>query len=347
MVRIRWREVCLVFFLLGFRFPVSGETYTEAMAELYFGRQPSARSEALGKCGAGLSQGVYASSDNPGLLSFESHSQLGLSKSSPYYELDDSRFTYVGALYKKPGYGTFGISSYYYHCYYPLTEVEDKQTAYTLSYAFLLFPDFSIGVNLNWMRDQVSSPITHRDVNAFPVDVGLVKTFADSQGQVPDWLKETQIGVSVLNVLASEIGDDQYKYPLPVVAKGGGSARLALSQLPDWLSVLMTAEYQHVLNSKVHRCYKFGSEITVSHWLSVRLGYYKESVDHYNNTLYRKYIEDVTYGLGVKIPFNQWTQSIPLEIQLDLVHLNQPSFNYFEPGAGDFTGVNVMFSWKR
>ena len=345
MVRIRWREACLVFFLLVFSFPVFGATYTGAMAELYFGRQPSARSEALGKCGAGLSQGVYASSHNPGLLSFESHCQFSLSESSPYYELDDSRFTCVGALYKKPGCGTFGISFYQFHGLYPQTEVEDKQTAYTLSYAFLLFPDFSIGINLNWMRDQVSGSMTHRDVNAFPVDVGLVKTFADSQ--VPNWLKETQIGVSVLNVLASEIGDDQYKYPLPVVAKGGGSARLALGQLPDWLSVLMTAEYQHVLNSKVHRCYKFGSETTVSHWLSVRLGYYKESVDHYNNTLYRKYIEDFTYGLGVKIPFNQWAQAIPLEIQLDLVHLNQPSFNYFEADAGAFTGVNMLFSWKR
>ena len=325
---------------------VHADEYTGAMSEFYFGRYPGVKSEAMGKSGVSLRQGPTSAYLNPALLAFETGSEIGCSVSGPYYERDRARYSYFGMMYQKPGKGTFGFSRYGLNSRWLDDHLQDYMTQYALSYAFRLFPDFSIGVNVNWMRYKLDGLNANWDIHAVPVDVGVVKIL--NKELAPEWIHSAKIGAVVLNAIAAKIGVQEPKDPLPMVAKGGVSGHLALAPSFNWMDVQITVEYQHVLNSKYRRGFRGGIESTFFHYFQIRIGFYKETVDQQGNSINRKSIEDFTYGLGVALPLYQWSRNrIPVILHVDGVHLKQPSYSRIETDWEEFTGINLSLGWKK
>ena len=333
----------LIYLLFWVALSAYGDEYTGAMSEFYFGRYPSPKSEALGKSGVSIQQGPASAFLNPALLAFEKDNGIGLSMSGPYYERDNARYSYGGVLYQKPGKGSLGFSRYHLDSRWPHNPLQDYMTQYTLSYAFRLFPDFSIGANVNWMRYKFEGVDVSWDIHAVPIDVGVVKIL--NEELTPEWIHSVKAGAVLLNVAAAKMGIQEPKDPLPMVAKGGVSGHLVLGPSFEWVDVQISFEYQHVLNSKYRRGFRGGIESTLFHYFQIRLGFYKETVDQQENSINRKSIEGFTFGLGVQCPLKQWTQNrIPINLQVDAVHLKQPPYNRVLTDWEAFTGVSLSVS---
>ena len=343
-----------------------GQDYNGALELIFFGRQPSARAEAMGQSmitGEGDAFGAFY---NPASIGQNKGLVLSTSYASPYYLATEANFKFLGATYELGKYGVLGLSLYRFSLGESLlitTETNPDGTnetftlttsMYSLTFSTEILKDLHAGLNFNFVRDKLG--ITGK---AYPIDLGLLRVFYFRGRNV----QRVTVGASLYNLINSNIEYDGVgdifsnvitKQALPRTLHIGASyhSSFGKSQLNsidlNTFGILLQVEYQDVLNSKFYNGFKAGAELSFIDMLYLRFGYYNIDRNDFGLPASNKdKITDFTYGFGVEIPVSNFTKmKIPLDVKLDMTSLKQPSgikgFDNFE----NFSVYNLSVNWQ-
>ncbi|MHA1302020.1 MAG: hypothetical protein ACTSO9_21600 [Candidatus Helarchaeota archaeon] len=183
-----------------------GNKYTDALEELYFGRQPSARTEAMGRCGVAIMEDVFSSFYNPAGLSFNNGLSLSGSYAEPYYLLQNANYNFIGIDYDFKNYGNIGLSRFRFNyggIEYNGDTDSDFISMFILSYAFKPTKDFSLGFNINLIQKKSFQRSFYAYRVIYPVDVGLLKVFKFRGRKGIN--QRILIGASLFNIIVQKL----------------------------------------------------------------------------------------------------------------------------------------------
>ena len=361
MNRINHYIILLKFILLF----LSGSLYAnyiDTLENIFFGRQPSARSEAMGRSMDLLVFDGSSSFFNPANIARLEGISLYTSYASPYYFANKSFFTYYNLSASLGQYGSVALCSFDYNSGDKWTWMTENneilgeytyhETLYTLSYAKSIMEDLYIGANINlaqirnlsdWVIYEFTGPKTY---NAFPIDIGVIKQFNINLNE--NFNQKIGIGFSIFNILNSHFNIEGNINELPVLSRIGLSHCLGYNGLKlidglksfNWLIHL---EYQDLLNESKRRCYRVGSEISLLEIIFLRIGYYYEELnDHNSPDVNENSLSEITYGFGIQIPIK--TNHLENFIRFDFARLEQPSYSKQFTKWDDFTVWNLYIN---
>jgi len=351
----------LVTFLAG---TAIAKDYNGALDFLFFGRQPSAKAEAMGKSMVANGVDAFAAFYNPASISQNKGLVLSTSYASPYYLANKANFKFIGATYKLDKYGVLGLSLYRFSFGSPIfitTETGPDATnetftpttsMYSLTFSTETFKDLFVGLNFNFVRDK--TVVTGK---SYPIDFGLLKVFRfKKNGRT---FQRITLGASLYNITNSSIeyNFDQRtptKEVLPRTLHIGASYQSSFgkSQLNsielNTFGILLQVEYQDLLNSKFHNGFKAGAEFSFIEMFYLRFGFYDENTNDFGFPATNKNrLTDFTYGFGIEIPINKFTKTrTPIDIKLDMTNMKQPSGIKGFDNFGNFSVYSLSVNWQ-
>ncbi|MBK8981609.1 MAG: PorV/PorQ family protein [Ignavibacteria bacterium] len=330
------------------------QNYKGTLSELFFGRQPSARAEAMGRGFVSVTGDALSYFYNPaGTASLQGLSLSG-SFTGKYYLLDSAKYNFFSASYKIMDYGTVGFSRDYFTYGHEVVitdefgnitgSYEPYVTNYRLTLSSEVIKEFYVGLNLNLLKNNTGSEVSvgnerSNNGDVFYFDLGVIKSFNIKSGKLNHLLNA---GSSLINVNSASFSsvDASQKDKLPVIFRIGASYDLSIddkniiSKLNSY-NILLNLEYMDLFNSKYFAGFHSGMEFTFLEILSLRGGYYTQKITEECSNCKDK-INEFTYGLGLNIPVRQLSENkIPLEVKFDYVNLKQP------------TTVNDFDDWKN
>lgn len=337
---------------------LQGQDRDPFLIEYFWGRQPSARAEAMGRGHVALTGEISSVFYNPAGIGSIRGAIFNTSYASPFYLLDKAKYFFVGAGVRLNPVWVLGLSVNHltYAEKFPVMAGPDNATQRTYTpqmsnYAFTLtfapFDALEAGVSANLFSWHYFYGKTTK--RAF-VDVGLMGTV---------WRKGTEltehnlrVGGSLCNLGYSDIEVASYREELPVIARLGLSYGFAVRRnvLVEGLQALglrVHTEFQDLLNSEHHTAFRAGAEMVFLEMWALRAGYYSETWEDYGNTEVNKSrITDFTYGFGLFLPISRLThQETPLDIEVDFVSLPQVSHTKTGGGWRNFTSVSLVVRW--
>lgn len=326
--------------------------YGRASEDRFFGRQPSARGESMGRGTVAMSGDILSSLYNPAGLA----DMLGLSFSMSFSDgsqapdMADQTFLGAGVPVTKH----FGIGFSRCHFEYE-TEIDhpgkrsttytQESTIHTLTIAAKPAAGFYVGLNLS-LFSETSSGAT--ETTLWP-DVGVLKMFywKRSGGS----RHRLSLGGSLSNLTGSGFDTPEGEEELPVTLRVGTSYRVAsgrrsLNGRLRTLGLLCHLEYQDVLKSAYRDAYKIGTEIQLVEILALRGGYYIESIDSGEADEGREWIGNTTYGLGLGLPIGKLAKDMPpLRISLDWASYEDPSDTAESGDAPRLSVYTLSIDW--
>ncbi len=330
------------------------QNYKGTLSELFFGRQPSARADAMGRGFVSVNGDAFSYFYNPaGMASLNGLSLTG-TFTGKYYLLDSSKYNFFSASYKIKDYGTIGFSRDYFTYGEDVVTTDEfgnitgryepYVTNYRLTLSSEVIKDLFVGVNLNLLKNNTGSELSvgnERGSNgdAFYFDLGVIKSFNIKSGKLNHLLNA---GSSLINVnsASSPSADASQNDKLPVIFRIGASYDLSIddkniiSKLNSY-DFLLNLEYMDLFNSKYFGGFHTGLEFTFLEILSARGGYYTQKITEECSNC-KDNISEFTYGFGLNIPVRQLSDNkIPLEVKFDYVNLKQPTF------------INNFDDWKN
>ncbi|MFH1942272.1 MAG: hypothetical protein ABIL68_09215 [bacterium] len=337
-------------------FAQNTSVYNGTLQEIYFGRLPSAKSEAMGRCGVAGGEEVYTIFFNPAGTSVVEGISLAGSYASPYYLLENADYYFAGASVNLRRVGTFGIGWYRmnYETSQQIPNVNDHFTSFLiLNYSFRPMKDFSVGININFVRSKYAGPQFSFDAKSYPLDIGILRIF-----KLPNHRRTEHIfalGASCFNLNHAKISyiTEEQKNALPVIFRAGASYRMTyhnenLMKNVNTMDILFIAEYQNLFNSKYRNGLKCGLDISFFDLFAFRLGYYRETLDDYGYSINKKILDDITYGLGIQIPLHKITNGrLKLNIRFDITTLRQPTYSRTSFYIGDFSVYSLSVNWTK
>ncbi|MFZ0392022.1 MAG: hypothetical protein WAN36_16295 [Calditrichia bacterium] len=352
-----------LFLLLPLR--TFGEDYQNYGFQFFFGRQPSARSEAMGRTMVASNDGAFTAFYNPAATYMNKGLNVAFSHGGPFYLLDNARYLFGGATYNTGKWGTVGL---HYHRFSWGDELIISTAAspqgyesfkpflqmLALNYAIEIYNGFAMGINLNWFSDHYFK----KNQDSFPVDAGVFKRFqirktANSDQTLNFGFNAQNIFSSNINYKALTIGTQKlnFKEALPVILSGGASYNFSFLKqdfLPDLfvIGITLQGEYQNVLNYGYRTGYHFGSEFSLFELFAVRLGYYSFNNRTSPESNSKKRVSDLTYGFGMNLPFNHMFRSnIPFTVSFDFTSLQQPTYITNYDNWENFTVFSLNMEW--
>jgi len=356
MVRLKTIVAILLYFA------VCKESYTQSyeydFQEFFFGRQPSARSEALGRSFVSVIGDANSYYYNPAGLEGLKGLNFSGTYANPYYLAEDANYNFLSASYKIANYGVVGISRDYFKLADVIVTNEFgvpqgeghtlSLSNYRLSIASEVFKDFFAGANFNLFRsyDETFFSIGHDGAskNVFYIDLGLIKSFNFKAKKLSHIIN---LGSSIINVNSAKMDGDYLK--LPVIFRIGASYNLLIDNkdiVPGLrtYNFLITSEYQKLFNSDNYDGMKAGLELTLLELLSLRTGYYFQGIHDCDNC--KKNLSEFTFGFGINIPVEKLSKSdIPLNIKFDYTALEQPTYVTNIKNWNDFHVYNLKLNW--
>jgi len=339
------------------------QTYNGSFEELFFGKQPSARAEAMGRSFASVPGDALSYYYNPaGMASLEGLNLSG-SFAGPYYLLDTAKYNYFSASYKIKKYGTVGFSRDYFTYGYDVIvtdefgnitgKYEPHVTNYRLTLSSEVIKDLLVGINLNLLQGRYGSDVSvgnerGNNSDVFYADLGVLKLINIQSGKLNH---KFNIGTSLMNLNSAEYGPDASQGDkLPVIFRLGASYDLSVNDKSiikklNSYNVLVNAEYEDLLNSKYYGGFHSGLEFTFLEMLSLRGGYYtREITDNCSNC--KDKLSEFTYGFGVNVPVRQLSDSqVPLEVKFDYINLKQPSQITTKDDWNKFHVYTIRVNW--
>ncbi|MBL4703119.1 MAG: hypothetical protein JKY54_01270 [Flavobacteriales bacterium] len=325
-------------------------------AEFFFGRQPSARVEAMGKGSVSLDGDMGTIYYNPAGLSNINGLEINGTYATPFYLADSAYYAYTGVGYRFNKYIQVALSRYHWNWNMAAMITGFERTPSTSNYTLTLasepFSNLFLGVNANYYVWDVGigDPAT-----TFYLDFGAIKKFNFLQRKTTQ--HESNIGASIANLNYAKATfsylDSEFTEALPVTARFGASYQFTLDKhiLLDTLKtlkLLIQSEYQTLLNSDYHSAIKVGGELSILEILAIRVGYYQEQVYDYSYPeVNHDQISDFTYGFGLQIPLDKLTK-IPLSIKFDYTSLPQTPYStsFTEEELGKFSSYTVRLNWQ-
>lgn len=315
------------------------QKYEGAFHEIFFGPQPSARAEAMGRSIASIPGDPDSYYYNPaGLAALNGWNLNGGGSTISRYDLfPAASFSYFGTSYKFIKLGTLGLSVEVFNTgefflTYP-NENGDTITGkfnnqvnnvrmtlcreitggiYAGGNLNLFIPDYDFGY-LPIDKGNQGKPLLY-------FDFGLLKTFGFGK---KDLKQNLNIGASIINLNSAEylFADGKDKGKLPVIMRIGTSYNLLLNRTYNFL---LNAEYENILNSNHYDGIHTGFEFSLDPLLYLRAGFYTEDVTEKN--IHSQF----TYGAGINILFLGYFTGMEVmpkfKIILDYSHLNLPTY---------------------
>lgn len=348
--------IILILFLPTFSF---GQYQYGFLQETFFGRQPSARAEAMGKSYSSLDGDLTTVFFNPAGAATIKGLEVNGSLASPYYNLDKAKYNFIGIGYKFKDYLIIGLSRNYFTLGEKIYNTNingnnlgsystPNNSNYCLTVSSQPVKNLFIGLNTNYF---IWQPIDKAATTLY-FDFGVIKKLQFLQKETSE--HSINIGANIENFNYAKVTLDfngkKSVNNLPVITRFGANYQFVLNKhlLIDTLKtfeLLLQGEYQNVLNSDYHSAIRTGGEIMILEILSVRAGYYEEKVYNFgfpseNNAK----IKAFTYGLGLQFPFYKLTK-IPLKINFDYTSLPQASYSKTFTSWGNFTSYNLRINW--
>ncbi len=328
------------------------------LQEVYFGRQASARAEALGKAYSSIDGDLATIFFNPAGTSTIDGVELIGTLASPFYLLENAEHSNLAVGYNVNQYLSIGFSRnhFSYGEEYTLMdlggqvykEYTPKTSIYTLNVSSQPVKNFMIGLNTNYL---IYEPLDNQ-ANAIYVDLGLIKKFELGQKLFSNHSINLGASISNLNSAKTEIEDlgQKSKEALPVITRIGVNYQLQFDK--NWISdtlktfgILLQGEYKFLMNSDYHNGIHSGLEFTLLEVLTTRIGYYLENQFDYDQPSFNKdEISAITYGFGVQLPFHKLTK-IPLRLNFDYASMPQPSYIKDDTDWDNFNSYTLRLNW--
>jgi hypothetical protein len=336
--------------------------------ELFYGRQPSARAEAMGKGLASITGDALSYYYNPaGMASLKGLNVNG-SYATPFYLLDSADYVYLGASYNIKKYGTVGFSRDYFTHGIEVVVIDEfgnvkgtyepNISNYRLTLASEVVKDLYVGLNLNLLHSDtgvdeftVGNQRGGGNSDVFYFDLGVIKSFNFKSKSLD---QNINLGTSLINVNTAEysVVDSDQGDQFPVIFRIGAAYNLSLndksiiSKLRSY-NFLVNLEYEDLFNSAYYGGVHTGLEFTFLEILSLRGGYYTQSLNDYGfTTSNESSLNEFTYGFGLNIPIKQLTNGkTPIEFKFDFVSLQQPSYTKLKTDWENYQVYTFIFNW--
>jgi len=329
------------------------------LQDFYFGRQPSARAEALGMGYSSIDGDLATIFYNPAGTATIQGAEINTSFASPYYSLEKAKYNFISAGYNINKYLTIGISRNHFTTGQEInlsdsvgnpivTGHTPTNSLYSLNISSQPIKNLFIGINTNYF---IWKPIDE-SANSIYFDFGIIKKF--EFGQKKSTNHAINIGASITNLNFAKIklkfNGNEFKSDLPVITRYGVNYQFYLNK--KWISdslntfrLLVQGDYKFLLNSDYHNGFHAGLELMLLEILSVRIGYYKENQYDYDlPSANENEISDITYGFGLQIPLDKLTK-IPLNFNFDYTSLTQPSYSKTQTSWENFSTYTFRLNW--
>ncbi len=321
--------------------PDADAKYRGFAQEMFFGRNAGAAGAATGGAGVTSSGDIINTFYNPAGLADAKGLGCCFSLSDRYYLLENAQFTYWGGHVQAGNYGTVGASRYnldYGPFIWPDEHgggggtTSNDATILVFTLAGEPLKDLLVGVNISAFQYNFATGMGRSTAEgaAYWADVGLLKYFSLGRTQASGhWLK---LGGSLSNLTYSSIDVPETTEDLPVALRLGAAYEMGWWGL-TWKPKLRTVEtvfqveYQDILNYEYRTAVRLGGEVRLVEIIALRLGYYRETVDDYDQDVNRDNIESTTYGFGLHLPLHKITEGkLPLKIGVDFADMKQPEY---------------------
>ena len=329
------------------------------LQESFFGRQPSARAESLGKGYSSIDGDLSTIFYNPAGTATLQGIEINTSFASPYYLLEKAKYSVLSAGYNINKNLTIGISRNHFTTGQEINITDSvgnpiasgntpTNSFYSLNISSQPIKNLFIGANTNYL---IWKPIDESATSLY-FDFGIIKKF--QFGQKKSINHFVNIGASISNLNFAKIKLDfngnKFEGDLPVITRYGANYQFYLNKkwIFDTLNtfrLLLQADYQLLLNSDYHNGFHTGAELMFLEILSLRIGYYKENEYDYDlPSANENEISDITYGFGLQIPLNKLTK-IPLNINFDYTSLPQTSYSKTQTSWENFSTYTLRINW--
>lgn len=339
--------------LLFFSTPIMAQNYNDFASEIFFGRLPSAKSEAMGRIVALNFDPYFVSQSNPADLVNTSGASIFYANSSPFYTLTKAAYNYAGFSYNHPRIGafafnymrfSFGLTFYKTGEADPLVtgEFEPGREIYTLTYSYGIPDWFNFGVNANFFVFTESETFT----STF-FEIGLSKSiYLVEDSDIND---EIRIGTQLKNIFNQSFSavDPAQANPFPAIFRIGvsNSVEYTIADIYEqdyFIGFTAGIEYQDLFNSGGRTAYKAGGELSLLDVFFLRSGYYSEKKYFTEGNL-----EDFTYGFGLKLDFEKYiTNELPLILLFDYISLEQPNYGQAPVEWDNFTTFSLIANYN-
>jgi len=332
-----WLSILLLGLLLPQNLLAQKPYFPFFQQEYFFGLLPSVRAEGMGRTGVLLEDLGSAVLYNPANLGGIEDWEANLATAAPYYLLRESdqyflsygkriNDKFVAALSlnqfnQGPSSFTIDINFEDYEVDRPV--VSDL----VLSLAGQPLPGLTLGVNAHYFSWKIFDEVSRG--KTFYLDLGA--TYEISLGDKG----RLDIGASVFNSLGASIsfsapdGNSSSNW-LPIIGRYGiayrNEGKMSLPGIGEtnW-RLLLTSEIQDLYNSEYRTAFRLGSETLISDFFALRLGVYTRSENDFDQSNNRDRLTDITYGFGVIIPLNRFTDStLPFDLHVDYYSLANP-----------------------
>lgn len=322
------------------------------LPEFFFGRQPNAHAEAMGRSYTSFEGGLGSIYFNPAGIANIKQIEINTSITPPEYYSTKGYYTFYGIGFKMNKYLEIAFSQFQFN--FGKTQVVNANTVpytknNTLTVSSEPIKDLLIGLNTNYF---VWQPGIDKISNTLSFDLGVIKKFSISS-KYPNQ-KIFSIGASITNAnystTSATFNNINEKYFLPVITKYNVSYASSFSKtfLFDSVSLvkmIVQSEYQALLNSPYRSAIRFGGEVIFLNLVSTRFGWYKEKVYDFGFPNENKdYIAAFTYGVGVHIPVYSLLK-LPIDIQFDFTSLPQVSYSKINNNWNSFTTFTLNLKY--
>ena len=323
----------IVLFLFVLSNSIFAQNYNDFARELFFGRLPSAKTEAMGRILTLNFDPYFVSQSNPANLVNTKGVAVFYAYSSPLYGLKDANYNYAGVSYNNSKIGAFafnvlrfdyGLTFYQTGEHDPIVigTFEPTRELYTLTYSNEIKDWFSFGINAN-----LFVMVENESFTSTFFEIGLSRNFTVIQNS--ELKDELTIGTQLKNIFNQSFSavDQAQADAFPSIFRIGVSNSIEYTDTDVFekaylLGFTIGLEYQDLLNSGKRTAYKVGGELSFLDIIFLRSGYYNETTYSSEGEL-----EDFTYGFGLKLDFEKYiTNNFPLVLVFDFVTLEQPSY---------------------
>ncbi len=343
-----------VFTIILYIFCLNSPRSQSLETTLFDVRQPSTRSEAMGKAYASIDGDLACKYYNPAGIATLEGAQLQGSLAYPFYLEPKAKFSFIGTGYRFNKYLTFGISLNHFDAGEELYFTDGdgniigsthwSVSDYALTMASEPIKNLLIGVNANYY----SAKMYPKNPKIFYFDFGAIKKLPIYQTE--NLTHMLNFGASIINFSNTKLEVlDNYYNKIPMITRVGANYQFILhkSTLTDKLetiSFLYQFDYQYIINSDYNSAIQTGGECLFFELLALRFGYYSEKVNDYDIPDNFDYISAFTYGIGIQVPLNKLTK-IPMKLSIDYTNLPQSEYSKTSPIFDNFTSFDVRLNW--
>lgn len=354
------KKVLVIGFLLIVSNCLFSQNYNGSFSILFFGRQSSAKIEAMGQASTAVTGELSSVYFNPAGISDLKGVQIYNNISRGFFLLDSaiSNNFGIGSKVGEKWAVAYSLQTFNYNEKISFIDENDNiiNTVYPkpyfihkLSSSYKPIKTLSIGISVNLLDPLMLKAFEFVKFNrVLFFDFGIIKEFSLFKNDFQE--HKFNLGASISNFTNSE---SKFEYNnnvstdyLPVTNRYGINYDFTLSK--NWLvdslntfKISVVADYSFLLNSKYYSGYNVGCQLEIFDFLSARIGYYSRSNDIEQNLQILKRKNALTYGFGLSIPIDKLTE-LPLKINFDYCNLPQDNSSiepiFIFPNFNSFTG---------